>query len=51
MCLPGSTRALPVINSESFPYAMTEPVKVIAPINTPRNISISWIIISTLDKF
>ena len=45
-CLKGRTRALPSIFPASFPYAIIEPVNVIAPINTPRNTSTSCIAIS-----
>ena len=45
-CLNGKTKALPSIFPANFPYAMIDPVNVIAPINTPRNTSTSCIAIS-----
>ena len=43
-CLPGKISALPVIISDSFPKATIDPVKVIAPINTPIKTSTLWIV-------
>ncbi|ODN65932.1 hypothetical protein A6302_04480 [Methylobrevis pamukkalensis] len=45
-CRPGSMIGLPLIRPSSLRKAITEPVKVIAPIATPRLISTSawaWI--------
>lgn len=37
--LPGNTMALELIDPASLPYATTEPVAVIAPIQAPDNSS------------
>ena len=47
ICWPLNTTGLPVMKPCSLPQAMMEPVKVIAPIATPRLISIrlpTWIL-------
>ena len=44
VCLPGKISAFPVIISDNLPNATIEPVKVIAPINTPTNTSTLCII-------
>ena len=38
---PGKIKAFPSIRPANFAYATIEPVKVIAPIKTPKNISTS----------
>ena len=40
MCRPGSVIGLPLIRPDNFKNAITEPVKVMAPIATPSDISI-----------
>ena len=39
---PGSVRGLPEIRAESFKFAMIEPVKVTAPMNTAMPTSPIW---------
>ena len=45
-CLAGRRMGFPLREPRSLPNAMTDPVKVTPPINTPRRISISWINLS-----
>jgi hypothetical protein len=42
-CRPGSVIGVDVIRSLSLAQATIEPVKVTAPMNTPRNTSTEWI--------
>ena len=49
-CLAGNIRAFPVISSDNFPKAIIDPVKVIAPINTPKKTSTLCIVSSELEK-
>ena len=50
-CPPGSLVAADVTFPASLPYAMTEPVKVTAPIQMPSVASTRRILISTCDFF
>ena len=43
----GRSKGLPPSVPRSLPYATSDPVKVTMPTNTPRKISISWMVAST----
>ena len=46
-CRAGKMIGLPDMRPDSLAKAITEPVKVMAPMNTSKKISISWMVVSS----